>query len=222
MYEFRFDVVFSNSWFLIEGIKSTLLVTAGALLIGVFLGLITAIVRRAQVPVLTQIAVAYIEFFRGTPALIQIVWMFFCLPLLLGIQISALVAGTLALGLNAGAFLSEIFRAGLQAVPVGHIEAGLSIGMSRTKVLRRIVLPQAIRIVLPPLGNSFISLLKDSSLVSVIAVAELMRKADELNTITYRPLEVYTVVAVMYFVMTYSIAQIVLFMERRLKIKPAK
>ncbi len=216
MYDFRFDVVWNHLPFLLGGVANTLLVTALAMAIGVVVGLAAALVRLASVPVLTPVTVGYVEFFRGTPALVQVMWFFFCLPIFLGVHPSALVSGTLALGLNAGAFLSEIFRAGIQAIPAGHVGAGLSLGMSRSTVMRRIVLPQAIRIVLPPLGNSLISLLKDSSLVSVIAVAELMRKADELNTTTYRPLEVYTVAAMLYFAMTFSIAQIMLAVERRL------
>lgn len=216
MYVFRFDVVFSNFPFLLEGVKNTLIVTAIAMVLGVVFGLATAIIRLARIPVLTQLVVGYIEFFRDTPALVQVMWLFFCLPILLGVHLSAGVSGTLALGLNAGAFLSEIFRAGIQAIPTGHIEAALSLAMTRSMIMRRIILPQAIRIILPPLGNSFISLLKDSSLVSVIAVAELMRKADELNTRTYRPLEVYTVAAMMYFVMTYTISQVMLAVERRM------
>lgn len=216
MYDFRFDVVWNNLPFLLQGVVNTLLVTVVAMGIGVLVGLASAIVRLAGIPVLTQLTIGYVEFFRGTPALVQVIWFFFCLPIFLGVHPSALVSGTLALGLNAGAFLSEIFRAGIQAIPVGHVEAGLSLGMSRALVMRRIVLPEAVRIVLPPLGNNLISLLKDSSLVSVIAVAELMRKADELNTITYRPLEVYTVAAMLYFAMTFSLAQVMLAIERRL------
>ena len=216
MYDFRFDVVFSNFSFLLEGIRLTLIITSLALVMGVFVGLLTAIIRLAKVPVLTPFVVGYVEFFRGTPPLVQIMWFFFGLPLLLGVHIPGEVSGTLALGLNAGAFLSEVFRAGIQAIPIGHIEAGFSVAMSRLTVMRRIILPQAIVIILPALGNIFISLIKDSSLVSVIAVDELMRRGDELNTRTYRPIEVYTFVAFMYFALTYATSRLMLAWEARL------
>ena len=216
MYDFRFDVVFSNFSFLLEGVRLTLIITSLALVMGVIVGLLTAIIRLAKVPVLTPFVIGYVEFFRGTPPLVQIMWFFFGLPLLLGVHIPSEVSGTLALGLNAGAFLSEVFRAGIQAIPIGHVEAGLSVAMSRLTVMRRIILPQAIVIVLPALGNIFISLIKDSSLVSVIAVDELMRRGDELNTRTYRPIEVYTCVAFMYFALTYATSRLMLAWEARL------
>ena len=216
MYDFRFDVVFSNFSFLLEGVRLTLIITSLALSMGVVIGLLTAIIRLAKVPILTPVLVGYVEFFRGTPPLVQIMWFFFGLPILLGVHIPGEVSCTIALGLNAGAFLSEIFRAGIQAVPVGHIEAGLSVAMSRFTVMRRVILPQAIVIILPALGNIFISLIKDSSLVSVIAVDELMRRGDELNTRTYRPIEVYTVVAFMYFALTYATSRLMLAWEDRL------
>jgi polar amino acid transport system permease protein len=217
MYTFRFDVVFASLPFLLDGIRLTLVVTGVALSMGVVIGLITAVIRLARIPILNPIVAGYVEFFRGTPALVQIMWFFFGLPIILGVQISAGVSGTVALGLNAGAFLSEVFRAGIQAIPPGHIDAGLSLAMSRLMVFRRIILPQAIVIVLPALGNIFISLIKDSSLVSVIAVDELMHRGDDLNTRTYRPIEVYTVVAFIYFTMTYTIAQIMNAWEKRLR-----
>lgn len=216
MYDFRFDVVFSNFSFLLEGVQLTLIVTSLALCMGVTIGLMTAIIRLAKIRILTPVVVGYVEFFRGTPPLVQIMWFFFGLPILTGVHLPAAVSGTLALGLNAGAFLSEVFRAGIQAIPTGHIEAGLSVGMSRFMVMRRIILPQAIVIILPALGNIFISLIKDSSLVSVIAVDELMRRGDELNALTYRPIEVYTVVALMYFTMTFATSRLMLAWEARL------
>lgn len=216
MYDFHFEVVFSNFGFLLTGAKFTLLISLVAMGIGMVAGLIAALLRLSRIAVISHIAVAYIDFFRGTPPLVQIMWFYFVLPLITGYNVPAIVSGTIALGLNVGAFLAEVFRAGIQAIPRGHVEAGLCLAMTRTMIMRRIILPQATRIILPAAGNYFISMIKDSALVSVIAVGELMRRADELNTQTYRPIEVYTVAAVMYFVMTFVVSRLLLRFEKRL------
>lgn len=221
MYDFRFDAILkvSNLTFLLEGAVFTIYITLAAMVLGTVVGLIAAIIRLSRLPVLSQLAVAYIEFFRGTPPLVQIMWFYFVLPMATGYDVPAIVSGTIALGLNVGAFLAEVFRAGIQAVPKGHIEAAESLSMTPLMIMRRIVLPQAIRIIIPAYGNYFISLVKDSALVSVIAVGELMRHANELNSQTYLPIEVYTVAAVIYFAMTYSVSQLMLWVERRLRIR---
>lgn len=221
MYDFRFDAILkvSNLTFLLEGAVFTIYITLAAMALGTVVGLIAAIIRLSRLPVLSQLAVAYIEFFRGTPPLVQIMWFYFVLPMATGYDVPAIVSGTIALGLNVGAFLAEVFRAGIQAVPKGHIEAAQSLSMTPLMIMRRIVLPQAIRIIIPAYGNYFISLVKDSALVSVIAVGELMRHANELNSQTYLPIEVYTVAAVIYFAMTYSVSQLMLWVERRLRIR---
>lgn len=215
MYTFDFTIVLNNVPFLLSGIYYTILISLIALALGVLVGAIAALMRLSGSRTARYVSIAYIEFFRDTPLLVQVMWFFFALPILLDIQISAIVAATLALGLNAGAFLAEIFRAGIQSVPVGQVEAAKALGLHSWSVFRLIVAPQAMRIVLPAVGNSFISLIKDSSLASVIAVAELMRRADEINTRTYRPLEVYTVVAVVYFVLTFTTSLALSALERR-------
>lgn len=221
MYDFRFDAILnvSNLTFLLEGAVFTVYITLAAMALGTVVGLIAAIIRLSRLPVISQLAVAYIEFFRGTPPLVQIMWFYFVLPMATGYDVPAIVSGAIALGLNVGAFLAEVFRAGIQAVPKGHIEAAESLSMTPLMVMRRIVLPQAIRIIIPAYGNYFISLVKDSALVSVIAVGELMRHSNELNSQTYLPIEVYTVAAIIYFAMTYSVSQFMLWVERRLRIR---
>jgi glutamine transport system permease protein len=151
-------------------------------------------------------ATAYIDFFRTTPLLIQIVWMFFVLPIFFKITVGAFLAGAVALSLNYGAFFAEIFRAGVTSLGRGQTEAGAALGMSDWQVARTVVYPQAIRRMLPPIGSMFVSLLKDTSLVSVIGVAELMNTASNVGAQTFRNIEVLTVVAFIYLFMTYPIA----------------
>ncbi|RWI88887.1 amino acid ABC transporter permease [Mesorhizobium sp.] len=215
MYVFDFTVVLNSLPFLLSGVYYTIAISVASLVLGVLVGSFAAVMRLSKSRLARYASITYIEFFRDTPLLVQVMWFFFALPILLNIQISAVVAATLALGLNAGAFLAEIFRAGIQSVPVGQVEAAKALGLHRWSVFRLVVAPQALRIVLPALGNSFISLIKDSSLASVISVAELMRRADEINTRTYRPLEVYTVAAIVYFALTFATSLALSGLERR-------
>lgn len=215
MYEFNFKIVINSLPLLLSGVYFTVFISLIALAIGVLMGLLAALMRLYGNRVARYAATGYIEFFRDTPLLVQVMWFFFCLPILLNIEISAFIAATLALGLNAGAFLAEIFRAGIQSIPKGQLEAARALGLHPWNVFHLIVAPQALRIILPAVGNSFISLIKDSSLASVIAVAELMRRADEINSRTYRPLEVYTVVAFVYFALTLMTSLALSALERR-------
>jgi His/Glu/Gln/Arg/opine family amino acid ABC transporter permease subunit len=187
MYQFNFTIVLNSLPFLLAGIYYTVVISLSALVLAVMIGLIAAVSRLSNNRPARYAAICYIEFFRDTPLLVQLMWIFFCLPIILNVEVSAFFAATLALGLNCGAFLAEIFRAGIQSIPKGQVEAARALGLHRWSVFCFIVAPQALRIVLPAIGNSFVSLIKDSSLASVIAVAELMRRADEINTRTYRP-----------------------------------
>jgi His/Glu/Gln/Arg/opine family amino acid ABC transporter permease subunit len=215
MYSFEFTVVLRNLPYLLEGIAFTLLITVGSLVIGLIIGLFLAIFRLSKMRGSYHAATAYIEFFRNTPVLVQLIWFFFCIPILTGQRLTPIVAAILALGLNAGASMAEIFRAGIQAVPRGQVEAAISLGLPRSYVYRFIVLPQAVRLILPPMGNAVISLLKDSSLASVIAVGELMRRAEDINSATYRPLEIYTIVALVYFILTFAVSRVFAGIEKQ-------
>lgn len=197
------------------GIGITAAVSAGGLCIGILLGLLTAIPRAAKVPVISQLVYVYVDFFRTTPILVQLIWMFYVLPVLLGINLSAFVAGTLTIGLNSGAFLSEIFRGGVVSVGQGQRDAAQILGLSKLQAMLYVILPQALRRVLPALVNVFISVIKDSSLVSIIAVADITYRAESAVALTYRPFEFYTALAVLYFVLTYPFSFLSSAVERR-------
>jgi len=174
--------------------------------------------RICQYKPLRTLAAVYIDFIRGTPLLVQIFLVYMGLPQLLSFPMPRLTAAILALSLNSGAYVAEIVRAGIQSIDLGQTEAALSLGCSNAQVMRYIILPQAFKRIIPPLGNEFIAMLKDSSLVSVIALEELVRRANIVITRTYRPFEIWHGVAFMYLIMTIAISRLVAYMERKLKV----
>lgn len=216
-YSLRLHVVTDNWVFLVSGIYATLAVTLGALAIGVALGLPTGMARLSRRRWLSMPAVAYIEVFRNTPALVQLIWIYYCLPILTGINMSAAVSCTIALGLNAAAYIAEIFRAGIQAVDRGQVDAARSVGMSYFQTLRKVILPQAFRRMIPAFVNETVSLVKYSSLVSVLGVADLTYQAQSLSTTSYRPIEVFTFIALVYFL----ICTLLSYLARRLELRMA-
>jgi polar amino acid transport system permease protein len=167
---------------------------------------------------LVQIAYVYIDFFRTTPALVQLIWIFYVLPIILGLNLSPFTSGVIALSLNAGAFLAEVFRSGLQSISQGQHDAAYVLGLRRDQTWLRIIFPQAFRRVLPATGNVLIGLLKDSSLLSVVAVPELTYQMQTHVAVTFRPLELYTGLAIMYFVLTYPMSLAVSALERRYRV----
>lgn len=216
-YSWDWGVVFTGSTWQILGIgvRTTLYVSLISLVLGTTIGFLTALVRIAKIPVLAQLCYIYRDLFRTTPALVQLIWMFYVLPILLGIRMSPETAGVIALSLNSGAFLSEIFRGGLESIDPGQRDASFVLGMSKYQTYSAILMPQAARRILPNLANQFISLLKDSSLLSVIAVPELTYEFQAQVASTFRPLELYTALAVCYFVVTYPLSLVVSYLERR-------
>jgi len=216
-YNFRFDAVYNNLPFLLEGIYLTLLISGLSLVLSMVLGLGVAVGRLSSSRVLSFVSATYVEVFRDTPVLVQLFWVYYVLPILLGVRIDALTASIIGLTLHSAAFLSEIYRAGIQTVPVGHIEAAKVLGLSRVDTFIRIVMPQAVRNVLPPLVNNLIDLIKLSSLSSVFAVGEITRKAGELSASTFRPLEIFTFVAIMYFMICWPLSLLIRGLERRLR-----
>lgn len=199
---------------LLVGAQYTVLLTVASLAISLVLGLAVALGRISRRPALSGAMAFYISFIRGTPLLVQLLYVYFALPEL-GIRLTPLQAGILGLSLNEAAYLAEVFRAGIQSIPRGQVEAAYSIGMSYRQSMRRIVLPQAIRTVLPPIGNSAIILLKNSSLASVIAVGELMRQGEVLAASTFRNMQIYTMVAAAYWIMHYPLARLTRWLELR-------
>lgn len=216
----NWHVVIDNMPILAEGALLTLELTAGAVAIGVVIGLFMALARLSKHKVVRAGAIAYIDFFRGTPLLVQIFLVYFGIPMLLKWSTMPdnyqYTAGILAMGLNSGAYIAEIFRAGIQSIDRGQSEAARSLGMTQVQALRYVILPQAFKRTIPPLGNEFIALLKDSSLLSIIAIQELFYTGKIIVGRTYQPLPMYLAVALYYLVMTQLIAQWVAYMERRL------
>jgi polar amino acid transport system permease protein len=219
-YTFDWSVVFSSATFtvLLAGLKYALVVSALSLLFGNVIGLITAVARMSRRPPFVQIAYIYTDFFRTTPALVQLIWVFYAMPVVLGISLTPLWSGVVALSLNAGAFLAETFRSGLQSISPGQRDAASVLGLSRAQTFFRIILPQAFRRVLPATANVFIGLIKDSSLLSVIAVPELTYEIQSQVQTTFRPLELYSVLAVAYFVLTYPLSLLTTWLERRYRV----
>ncbi|MEJ0071054.1 MAG: amino acid ABC transporter permease [Pseudomonadota bacterium] len=215
-YHFDFSVVIKNWGFLLSGIGATLYVTAFSLLIGALLGLFVGLGRMSSRQWLSACAAAYVEVFRNTPALVQLIWVYYCLPILTGWNPSAINSVILALGLNASAYIAEIVRAGIQSIDRGQMEAGRSIGMSFAQTMRTVILPQAVRRMLPSFVNEAVAVLKFSSLVSVLGVADLTYQANVLSTTTFRPIEIFSSIAVVYFVLCTALATFARQLERRL------
>ena len=215
--DFQWNLVWSSIPTLLDGAVLTLQLTTIAVSAGIVLGTIFGIMRLSRTP-LRYLAVGYIDFIRGTPLLVQIFIIYYGLPPIIGTAIQPYIAALIALSINSGAYVAEIVRAGIQSIEKGQTEAALSLGLSNTATMIHILLPQAYKRIIPPLGNEFIALLKDSSLVSAIALEELVRKAQIVSGRTFRPFEVWFVVAIMYLIMTLAVSRIVSILERRLRV----
>ena len=200
---------------LLMGAGVTIEITAFSVAIGFFIGLFVGIARISQFKVLRIMAAVYADCIRGTPLLVQIFLIYFALPMAIGQRVEPFIAAVAACGINSGAYVSEIFRAGIQAIDVGQMEAGRSLGLTWWQTMRFIILPQAFKNILPPLGNEFIAMLKDSSLVSVIGFEELTRRGQLIIAQTYGSFEIWMTVAVLYLIMTMAISRIVAFLEKR-------
>ena len=200
---------------LLMGAGVTIEITAFSVAIGFFIGLFVGIARISQFKILQIMAAVYADCIRGTPLLVQIFLIYFALPMAIGQRVEPFIAAVAACGINSGAYVSEIFRAGIQAIDVGQMEAGRSLGLTWWQTMRFIILPQAFKNTLPPLGNEFIAMLKDSSLVSVIGFEELTRRGQLIIAQTYGSFEIWMTVAVLYLIMTMAISRIVAFLEKR-------
>lgn len=203
---FDFTATFKYMPFLLEGAGLTLLVSSAGLCIGMVVGLLLALLRMSNLAVVRAGAGLYIDVFRSTPLLAQLMWIFFALPILTGITLSPFNTGVLGLGLYAGAYLAEVYRSGILAIPQGQWQASRALGMNTVQLLGRVILPQAIWRVLPPLASMWISILKESSLVSAIAMEELTFRGQSLGNLTLRPTEALTTIALIYLAMTYPFA----------------
>ena len=208
----------SNIEFLAGGLTATLLVSLCAIVLSVLIGALMALAALSKRKVLQTLARLYVEIFRAIPLLVLLLWVFYGLPVVLGLQLGVFVAGVLSLALSDSAFEAEVFRAGIQSVPKGQVEAAKSLGLSWFQQMRFIVAPQAIKVILPALGNQFIYVVKMSSLISVIGLPELTRRANELNVNEYRPLEIYSFLVIEYLILIVCISWLV----RKLEVKLAR
>ena len=213
------DLMINSLPLLIVGAGITIQITAISVGLGLIIGMFVGIARICNVKVLRALATVYIDFLRGTPLLVQIFLIYFALPMVVGQRVDPFIAAITACGINSGAYIAEIFRAGIQAIDEGQMEAGRSLGMNWVQTMRYIIVPQAFKNVIPPLGNEFIALLKDSSLVSVIGFEELTRRGQLIIARTYGSLEIWITVALIYLVMTLTISRLVSYMEKRLATK---
>ena len=207
----------SNLKFLLSGLNYTILVSLVSIVFSIAIGLIVAIMSSSSNSFVRYINIGYTEIIRAIPVLVMILWVYYGLPVLFNLNFSALTAGIIALSVCESPFIAEIFRSGIEAVPKGQKEAGSSLGLDSIQKFILITLPQAIKIILPALGNQFIYMLKMSSLVSIIGLNELTRKANELVVSQYRPLEIYTFLVLEYLVLILLVSFLVRRLEKKLK-----
>nr|WP_325248071.1 amino acid ABC transporter permease [Amylibacter sp.] len=198
-YQWDFSSVFANKQLLWIGLQNTLVLGSVCLVLGLFFGLFVGAARFSGKPWLYYPATAFVEVFRNTPVLVQIMWFFFAFPIISPFRIDAFTAASLGLTLNTIAFSSEIYRGGLQSISKGQWEAGKALGMSYNEQMRRVILPQVVRRMLPAFMNRAVELFKMTSLASVIAYGELMYQAKVVSTIDFNPIEMYTTVALIFF-----------------------
>src|SRR6202166_4091477 len=215
-YAWDFSFLWGYRGLILFGLGVTIAYTIGTILIGLAIGLVTGLLRLSRNKLLTAPLVAYVEIFRCTPLLVQIIWFYYALPVVLGIDIPATVAATMVLSLYTGAFYAEIVRGGVQSMERGQWDAARAIGLRQLQALRLVILPQAFRRMIPPFMNQSIIQLKNTSLVSTIAVADLLYQGEMITAATYRPLEVYTMVAMLYFAVLFPLTLMAQGIEHRL------
>ena len=201
--------------FYLSGIKTTILLSFFSLIIGLLLGTILSIMRFSKVKIFSIVSKIYIEIFRGTPLFVQLTMVYVGLSMISPINFSNFTGGLIAISLNSAAYIAEIIRAGIQGVEKGQTEAGLSLGLSDSQIMKEIILPQAIRNILPALGNEFVALIKETSIVATIGVFDLYYAAQKINAVTYR-YSAFVITAIFYFVITFTLTRIMNWLEGRL------
>ena len=207
----------TNLKFLLSGLTTTIFISLVSIIISIFLGLVVAIPSLAKNKYLTYLNIGYVEIVRSIPLLVLILWIYYGLPIMTGISFSPFVSGIIALSISESAFQAEIFRAGINSIKKSQWEAGSSLGLNFFRKLRLVILPQAIKNILPAIGNQFVYVLKMSSLVSIIGIGDLTRKANELVVTTYRPLEIYTFLILEYLVLILIVSYLVRKLEKKLQ-----
>lgn len=217
-YKWDFSAIFQNWHRLLEGFSHTLLLALCALCVGVVVGVICALLKTSRFKVLRLTGIIYIEFYRNTPAIIHFFWFYYALPIVVDISISPFQAAILALATQSGAFYAEVFRGGVQSIPKGQWEGALAIGMNRLQAMRRVILPQAVRRMIAPFLERTFEIVKSTSLAATLAYSELLFEAMQLSASTYRPLEIYTTLAVIYFTLLFILSSIARRIESRMKV----
>ncbi len=216
-YTFHFEV-FETYWtWIAKGLWITIYISVISMIFALIIGLFISILRLSKIYILVLISRTYIEFFRGIPLFVFIIWLYYGLAMVSGINFDPITAGIICLSMQHGGYLAEIYRAGIQAVAKGQWEASFSLGFSIINTFLRIIFPQAVKIIIPPTANMFIGMLKDSALVSIIGVNELMRQSQIATSLTFRPFEFYTVTALIYIILTLGLSQMAKFLELRMK-----
>ncbi|PPR47412.1 MAG: Glutamine transport system permease protein GlnP [Alphaproteobacteria bacterium MarineAlpha5_Bin9] len=211
------DEGFNNIKFLLSGLQITLIISICSIFFSLIIGFFISLLAFNKTKHLNYLNKIYVEVFRSIPILVLLLWVYYGLPVIFSISLSPILAGIISLSLSDSAFEAEIFRAGIQSIKLGQRDASKSLGLNRYQEMRFIVLPQAFRIILPAIGNQFIYVLKMSSLVSIIGLADLTRKANELVVTIYRPLEIYTFLVIEYLLLIIFISYLVRLMEKKLK-----
>ena len=216
-YTFHFEVFETYRTWIAKGLWITIYISAISMIFALIIGLFISILRLSKIYILVLISRTYIEFFRGIPLFVFIIWLYYGLAMVSGINFDPITAGIICLSMQHGGYLAEIYRAGIQAVAKGQWEASFSLGFSIINTFIRIIFPQAVKIIIPPTANMFIGMLKDSALVSIIGVNELMRQSQIATSLTFRPFEFYTVTALIYIILTLGLSQMARFLELRMK-----
>nr|WP_272876830.1 amino acid ABC transporter permease [Neoroseomonas terrae] len=214
-YEWDFAAVFRHRELLLEGAKGTFRLAGMAMVIAIPLGLFVALLRLSRLPVISWIAVVYTDMFRTSPSIVLIYWFFFAFPLLVGVDFDTFTAVSLTLGLQTGAYMAEVFRGGIQSIRPGQWQAAKALGMGLGTTLRYIILPQAIRRMIPVFFTRLTELFKATSLAAVVSYPEIVQMASRVSSDTFRPIETYTVVALFFFTVIFCVSRLVRYAERR-------
>jgi polar amino acid transport system permease protein len=201
--------------FIPDGILITFEVTVLSIIFAVAVGLLIGVARISRNSFINKSATVYVEIIRGIPLLVQLFYIYFALAKF--VKVPDITAAVIGMSVCYGAYISEIFRGGILSIPKGQMEAALALGMSRSQAIRKVIIPQTFKVILPPLGNEFIALLKDSSLVSILAVADLLRRGREYASVSFNYFEAYTIVALVYLILTLFLSRLVGIMEERMK-----
>ena len=215
-YKWDFSAVWSHFDLLLIGLYGTIKIALVSIVLGVAVGMVLALLRLSRNAWLRVPATAFVEFYRNTPPIVHFFWFFYALPIVIGLNLDPYAAAVLALSTQSGAFYAEVFRGGIVSIERGQWEAARALGMTHYAVLRRIVVPQALRRMVAPFVERSFELTKTTALASTLAYAELLYQAQQVNSITFRPMEVYTTIAVVYFLVLFAASSLMRVAERRL------